>query len=168
MGAIVGKREILEKTSPEKKGKKWEKILIGGGTFSSHPFTVAAGLAVLSHLRDHKEEVYPFLETKGKKVKEGVQRALNSEGLQAIVTGIGSLFQTHFPFQKEVTLDSPHSIHRFTDIEKREVEFRIRMLTKGIHVMHGGGAISMSHSDEDIEKIIEATREVAKEMKEQG
>jgi len=168
VGAIVGKREILEKTSPEKKGKKWEKILIGGGTFSSHPFTVAAGLAVLSHLRDHKEEVYPFLETKGKKVKEGVQRALNSEGLQAIVTGIGSLFQTHFPFQKEVTLDSPHSIHRFTDIEKREVEFRIRMLTKGIHVMHGGGAISMSHSDEDIEKIIEATREVAREMTQQG
>ncbi len=168
VGAIVGKREILEKTSPEKKGKKWEKILIGGGTFSSHPFTVVAGLAVLGYLRDHQEEVYPILEARGSKVREGVQRSLNNEGLQAIVTGIGSLFQTHFPFQKEVTLDSPHSIHRYTDIEKREVEFRIRMLTKGIHVMHGGGAISTAHSDEDIEKIIEATREVAKEMKEQG
>jgi glutamate-1-semialdehyde 2,1-aminomutase len=81
-----------------------------------------------------------------------------------VVTGIGSLFQTHFPFQKGGSLDSPHSISRFTDIEKREIEFRIRMLTKGIHVMHGGGCLSIAHSDEDIEKIIKAARKVAREM----
>jgi len=40
------------------------------------------------------------------------------------------------------------------------------MLTKGIHVMHGGGGLSMAHSDEDIEKIIKATGEVAREMAE--
>ena len=47
VGALVGKREILEKTSPERKGNKWEKIMIGGGTFSSHPLTMAAGFAML-------------------------------------------------------------------------------------------------------------------------
>ena len=166
VGALVGKREILEKTSPELKGNKWERILIGGGTFSSHPFTAAAGLAMLGYLKDHSEEVYPLLEAKGKKVREGVQESFRREGLDAIVTGIGSLFQTHFPFQKGVTLHSPHAIDTFTDIEKREVEFRIRMLTKGIHVMHGGGGLSMAHSDEDIEKIIKATGEVAREMAE--
>ena len=166
VGALVGKREILEKTSPELKGNKWERILIGGGTFSSHPFTAAAGLAMLGHLKDHSEEVYPLLEAKGKKVREGVQESFRREGLDAIVTGIGSLFQTHFPFQKGVTLHSPHAIDTFTDIEKREIEFRIRMLTKGIHVMHGGGGLSMAHSDEDIEKIIKATGEVAREMAE--
>jgi glutamate-1-semialdehyde aminotransferase len=30
--------------------------------------------------------------------------------------------------------------------------------------MHGGGALSIAHSDEDIEKIIGAAREVAREM----
>jgi len=30
--------------------------------------------------------------------------------------------------------------------------------------MHGGGCLSITHSDEDIEKIIKATREVAREM----
>jgi len=164
VGALVGKREILEKTSPEITGNKWEKILIGGGTFSSHPFTVAAGLAMLQYLKDHDEEVYPILEAKGEKVRKGVHEALHREGLDAMVTGIGSLFQTHFPFQKGVTLNSPHSIHRYTDVEKREVEFRIRMLTKGVYMMHGGGSLSLAHSDEDIEKIIEAAREVAKEM----
>lgn len=165
VGALVGKREILEKTSPEKKGNKWERILIGGGTFSSHPLTAAAGLAMLRYLKDQAAEVYPLLETKGEQVRKGVQESLRREAIDAIVTGTGSLFQTHFLTQKGVTLDSPHTIHQFTDIEKREVEFRLRMLTKGVHVMHGGGSISIAHSVEDIEKIIQATREVAKEMK---
>ncbi len=166
VGALVGKREILEKTSPELKRNKWERILIGGGTFSSHPFTATAGLAMLGYLKDHAEEVYPLLESRGKKVREGVQESFRREGLEAIVTGIGSLFQTHFPFQKGRTLNSPHSINTFTDVEKREVEFRIRMLTKGIHVMHGGGGLSIAHSDGDIEKIIKVAGEVAREMTE--
>jgi glutamate-1-semialdehyde 2,1-aminomutase len=164
VGALAGKREILEKTSPEKKSKKWERVLIGGGTFSAHPLTAAAGLAMLCYLKDRRKEVYPLLEKKGEKVRKGVQETLDQEGVGAVVTGIGSLFQTHFPFKKGETLNSPHSINRFTDIEKREIEFRIRMLTKGIHVMHGGGCLSIAHTDEDIEKIIKATRKVAEEM----
>ncbi|NWF93772.1 MAG: aminotransferase class III-fold pyridoxal phosphate-dependent enzyme [Syntrophaceae bacterium] len=164
VGALVGRREILEKTSPERKVDKWERILIGGGTFSSHPFTVAAGLAVLRYLKEEAEQIYPILEARGQKVRERVQESFRREGIEALVTGIGSLFQTHFPSQKGVMLDSPHSIHRLTDVEKREIEFRIRMLTKGVHVMHGGGSLSMAHSDKDIEEIVQATREVAKEM----
>jgi glutamate-1-semialdehyde 2,1-aminomutase len=164
VGALVGKREILEKTSPEKKRNKWEKILIGGGTFSAHPLTAAAGVAMLRYLTDHRQKVYSVLESKGKKIQGGIQEAFDREGVDAVVTGIGSLFQTHFPFQKGKRLNSPHSIHRFTDIEKREIEFRVRMLSKGIHVMHGGGSLTLAHSDEDIGKIIKATREVAKEM----
>ena len=165
IGALVGKKEILEKTSPEKKSAKWERILIGGGTFSAHPLTAAAGLAMLRYLRDRRKEVYPLLESKGEKVRKGVQKVLDQEGLNAVVTGIGSLFQTHFPSEKGVILDSPHSIHRLTDIDKKEIEFRVRMLTKGVHVMHGGGCLSLAHSDEDIEKIIKAARKVAREMK---
>jgi len=164
VGALVGKREILEKTSPEKKRNKWEKILIGGGTFSAHPLTAAAGVAMLRYLKDHRQKVYPILESKGKKIRKGMQEAFHREGVNGVVTGIGSLFQTHFPFQKGERLNSPHSIHRFTDIEKREIEFRVRMLSKGIHVMHGGGSLTLAHSGKDIEKIIRATREVAKEM----
>ncbi len=164
VGALVGKREILEATSPERKGSKSERILIGGGTFSSHPFAAAAGLAVLSHLKDFKEEVYPFLDGKGERIRKGLQEVFNQEGVNAIVTGMGSLFQTHFPFERNEILNSPHSINERTDIEKREVEFRIRMLNHGVHVMHGGGSLSLAHSDEDIERMIEATREVAREM----
>jgi glutamate-1-semialdehyde 2,1-aminomutase len=119
---------------------------------------------MLQYLRGHAEEVYPPLETRGEKVRKGVQESFLREGVDAIVTGIGSLFQTHFPLQKGLTLNSAHLINQLTNVEKREVEFRIRMLTKGVHVMHGGGGLSIAHSDNDIEKIIEAAREVAREM----
>ncbi len=166
VGALVGKREILERSSPEKKRNKWERILIGGGTFSAHPLTAAAGLAMLGYLKVHRKKIYPLLESKGEKVRRRLQEAFDREGLNALVTGIGSLFQTHFPFEKGVTLNSPHSIHRFTDLEKREIEFRVRMLARGVHVMHGGGCLSVAHSDVDIEKVIKAARKIAQEMKE--
>jgi glutamate-1-semialdehyde 2,1-aminomutase len=116
-------------------------------------------------LKDHHKKIYPLLESRGEKVRKGLQEALDREGLNAVVTGTGSLFQTHFPFEKEVTLNSPQSIHGLTDLEKREIEFRVRILAKGIHVMHGGGCLTVAHSDQDIEKIIRAARKVAREMK---
>ena len=166
VGAVAGKKEIMDKTSPERKGSKWDKIMIGGGTFSSHPLTVAAGLAMLHYLKDHQKEIYPSIDSKGEKARQGVQAALRRHGIKAAVTGIGSLFQTHFLHQEGVVLNSPHAISQYTDVEKRENEFRIRMLSKGIHVMHGGGALSITHSDEDIRKIIEAAGEVGREMAE--
>ena len=60
VGALVGKREILEKPPPKKKATSGRRILIGGGTFSAHPLTVAAGLAMLRYLKDHSEEFIPF------------------------------------------------------------------------------------------------------------
>jgi len=164
VGAVAGRREILEKSSPERKGSKWEKIMVGGGTFSSHPLTVAAGLAMLRHLKNHGEKIYPLLDDKGVRVREGVQAALRRSGIKAMVTGIASLFQTHFLRQDEAVLNSPQDISQFTDIDRREVEFRIRMLSRGIHVMHGGGALSIAHSDEDIGKIVKAAEAVGKEM----
>jgi glutamate-1-semialdehyde 2,1-aminomutase len=170
VGVLVGKKELLERTSPGRKVPKQEKILIGGGTFSSHPLTAAAGLAMLCHLKTNADEIYPSLEAKGKRAREGVQKAFDREGIPVAVTGIGSLFQTHFlrEGEKKPALDSPQAVYRFTDVDKREVEFRIRMLTRGVHVIHGGGAISTSHSNEDIDRIIEAAGEAAREMKQEG
>jgi glutamate-1-semialdehyde 2,1-aminomutase len=170
VGVIVGEKDILNQTSPARKVDKREKILIGGGTFSSHPLTAAAGLAMLRHLKEHSEEVYLLLETRGKRVREGLQEMFDRIGINAVITGIGSLFQTHFlrNGKKGVSLDSPQAIYQFTDVDKREVEFRIRMLTHGVHVIHGGGALSVAHSEADIDRIIEAAGEVAKEMKREG
>jgi len=100
VGALVGRKEILEKTSPEMKTKKWERILIGGGTFSAHPLTAAAGVAMLRYLKDHRQEAYPLLESKGEKVRKGVQEALDQEGLKAVVPGSALFSKPTFPLEK--------------------------------------------------------------------
>ena len=164
VGAVVGKKKILEMTAADRKGKKSERTLIGGGTFSAHPCTAAAGLAMIHYLKDHAHEVYPLLEARGEKVRKGIQEAMRRNGIPCLVTGVGSLFQTHFPIKDKVKLNSPQALSEFTDTEKREVEFKVRMLTKGVHVVHGGGAVSLAHSDTDIQKTIEAAGEVAKDM----
>jgi glutamate-1-semialdehyde 2,1-aminomutase len=38
------------------------------------------------------------------------------------------------------------------------------MLNKGVYTMYGGGALSMAHTDEDINNIVYAAEEVAREM----
>jgi glutamate-1-semialdehyde 2,1-aminomutase len=164
VGAVAGRKEILEKSAPDRKVKKDERTLIGGGTFSSHPLTTAAGLAMIHYLKDHADEIYPLLEAKGQRVREGIETAMRWQGVRVAVTGVGSLFQTHFPYEEGASLNSPQALNRLTDIEKREIEFRIRMLNRGVHVVHGGGGLSASHSDGDIERIIAAAGEVAKEM----
>ncbi len=164
VGAVAGRREIIEKSSPDRKVKKSDRILIGGGTFSSHPLTTAAGLAMIQHLKDHADEIYPRLDANGQKVREGIGAAMRREGVRVGVTGVGSLFQTHFPYRDGETLNSAQALNRLTDTDKREMEFRIRMLNKGVHVVHGGGALSFAHSDREIQRIMEAAGAVAKEM----
>lgn len=119
---------------------------------------------MIHSLKDQAHEVYPLLEVKGEKVRKGVQEAVRRNGIPCLVTGVGSLFQTHFPKKDGVTLNSPQALNEFTDIEKREVEFKVRMLSKGIYVVHGGGSLSLAHSDADIQKIIEAAGEAAEDM----
>jgi glutamate-1-semialdehyde 2,1-aminomutase len=55
-------------------------------------------------------------------------------------------------------------LNQLTDTDRREGEFRIQMLNHGVHVVHGGGALSIAHSDREIQHIIEAAGSVAKEM----
>jgi glutamate-1-semialdehyde 2,1-aminomutase len=41
------------------------------------------------------------------------------------------------------------------------------MLNKGVYTVYGGGAVSMSHTDKDIEHIIKAAEASAEEMAQQ-
>jgi len=49
-------------------------------------------------------------------------------------------------------------------MSKREKEFRLRMLNRGLYIMYGGGTVSMAHTEEDLNRIIRAAEEVAEEM----
>jgi glutamate-1-semialdehyde 2,1-aminomutase len=78
--------------------------------------------------------------------------------------GMGSLFTTCFPSSDDLPPRNIEDVETRTDMAKRDREFRLRMLNKGVYTIYGGGAVSMAHTDEDLNGIIRAAEEVAKEM----
>jgi glutamate-1-semialdehyde 2,1-aminomutase len=164
LGLVAGRKEILDLASPTAGLPKGKGVLIGGGTFSCMIPSMIAGRAMLRFLGEHEKEVYPALEKKGQKVREGIEKAFQARGIPARCLGVGSLFTTCFPPSADTPVRNIEDVETKTDMAKREKEFRLRMLNKGVYTMYGGGAVSTAHTDEDLNRIIRAAEDVAQEM----
>ena len=164
LGLVAGRKEILDLASPTTGLPKGKGVLIGGGTFSCMIPSMIAGRTMLRYLEDHEREIYPALEKKGQKVREGIEKAFRSQGIPVRCLGVGSLFTTCFPPSNDVPLHNIEDVETKTDLAKRDKEFRLRMLNGGVYTMYGGGALSMAHTEEDMNRIIRAAEGVAKEM----
>ena len=164
VGAIAGRRRIMDRANPRLYPDKSRRAAVGGGTFSCSPLAMAAGVKMLEYLKEHAASVYPALAAAGERVRHGLERVFARAGVRVLCSGVGSLFMTHFPKQPGLRIDSPYAGNCLTDVEKREKELKGRLLAKGVYVMHGGGAISLAHRDEDLERFLELAEEVAFEM----
>jgi glutamate-1-semialdehyde 2,1-aminomutase len=164
LGLVAGRGEILDLASPTAGLPKGKGVIMGGGTFSCMIPSMIAGRAMLRYLEEHENEVYPALEKKGEKVRTGIEKAFQTRGIPARCLGVGSLFTTCFPPSNEVPIRNIEDVETKTDMVKREKEFRLRMLNKGVFMMYGGGALSMAHTEEDMNRIISAAEEAAREM----
>jgi len=163
IGAVAGKREIMELANPQHSSVKNEKVFIGGGTYSANPLSMLAGKIALTIYRDRKDEIYPVLEQRAEKLRKGMEQAMGDCNINAYAQGISSLFIMLFPYDKDVQINSTLDVFTKTDMFKN-MEFQFRMLNHGIYLVHGAGVLCTEHSDEDIERTIEAATEVAKEM----
>ena len=164
IGIVVGRRDIMDMCDHRARPNKWERVNIGGGTFSGTPIAMIAGLLQVQYLRENAHWIYPKLKEMGERVRTGVEEAFRQNGINARCHGYGSLYQVSFPLEEDEMIRSPRDILDRTDSQKRDVEFKLRMMNEGVFVVKGGGAISTEHSKEDIERIIRATQKVAKEM----
>jgi len=164
IGAVVGREDIMELCSPTANLPESKKTLIGGGTFSCAPLCMVAGTAMLQYLEENAHVIYPSLDAAGTRTRAGIESAFARHGIAARCTGFGSLFMTHFPKVPVEELKDSHTLAVDCDLEKREKELKIRLLNKGVHVMHGGGAISMAHTPSDLKMFVEKMEEVAQDM----
>ncbi len=162
IGAVVGKEDILDLFDPTKVNDKW--VLAGGGSFSANPLSMAAGIRMITYLKENARIIYPRLDRNGERIRREIEKVFNESGILARCTGDGSLFSLQFPFKEGVKLRNPRDIEELTDLERRDKELRLRMLNHGVHIWKGGGTLSTAHSDEDIQTIIEVYHQVAKEM----
>jgi len=165
LGVIAGRGNILSLCDPTIKREKGESVVVGGGTFSCSPLSMIVGYRVVEYLRSHVKEVYARIGQLGQKLREGMADAFRRKGIVGKTTGMGSLCGVYFPYKPETVVKSPTQMYQLTDLDKLDREFRIRMLNHGVFVVHGAGAVSFAHNEEEIERVIAATEEVALEMR---
>src|SRR5664280_2615856 len=144
VGAYGGRRDIMSMVAPA--GPVYQ-----AGTLSGNPLAVAAGLAMLRHLKAHPE-IYTQLETRAAALCAAVPEGIT-------VNRVGSMFTFFF---------NPGPV---TDWESAKVSdtarfgrFFRKMLDRGVYLAPSqfeAAFVSAAHTDEDIAKTIAAAREAA-------
>jgi glutamate-1-semialdehyde 2,1-aminomutase len=171
VAAVVGRQDIMG--GCESGAGFRGRVRFDGGTFSAHSEYMRAGLIMLKHLIRHADTIYPRLARSGEKLREGVERAFAAEGVPAMCTGGGndvipgsSMIMVHFP-TGETVLRSPEDLHdeRRSNVRLREDLLKLALLVHDVNVVHGGGAISSTHSKADLERTIDAYGEAARLFK---
>lgn len=162
IGAVCGLKEVMAYANP--KHPKSERAWIGGGTFSANPLSMTAGLATVKYLAENSGTIYPYLNELGDEVRKGIDRAFAETGIHATTTGIGSLLLTHFPLDGAVPKDA-QAVHRCD--RKLQFQFYFALLAKHkIFFLPGHlGAISYTHTKDDIKALVDASIELAHEAK---
>jgi glutamate-1-semialdehyde 2,1-aminomutase len=142
VGAYGGRKDIMSIVAPS--GPVYQ-----AGTLSGNPLAVAAGLAMLRHLKAHPE-VYGQLETRAAELCGAAPAGVT-------VNRVGSMF-TFFFTEGPVT---DYESAKRSDTARFGRFFRA-MLDRGIYLAPSqfeAAFLSAAHSEEDIRKTVAAARE---------
>jgi glutamate-1-semialdehyde 2,1-aminomutase len=155
VGAYGGRKEIMEQLAPA--GPVYQ-----AGTLSGNPLAMAAGLASLK-IMNETEGFYQILEEKAAKLEKGILENIKKTGTKAMINRVGSLMTLFFTDLSEINSfeDAVKS-----DTEKYAAYFKLAA-ENGIYLAPSQfecAFISAAHTNEDIEKTIEANYEALKKL----
>ena len=162
IGAIGGRADILEISSVQRQVPQWEKIFIGGGTYSANPLSMVAGITTLEILTERKDEIYPVIDARNQRLCEGIQQAFDAVDIPVHITRFGSLMAVHFLKEKGLPIRNAVHVAEYTLSAEKE-EFGARMRNRGIYLLRSS-ALSIEHSDADVDTVISAAKGSAQEM----
>lgn len=147
VGAFGGRADVMEQLAPL--GPVYQ-----AGTLSGNPLAVTAGLAILKLLKDTNP--YEELERRSAKLERGLRDTADEAGIASTINRVGSMLTAFFT-EGPVT-DWPSA--RKSDTDRYASYFRA-MLDEGIYIAPSQfecAFVSVAHTDELIEKTIEAAR----------
>ena len=160
IGIVCGKNEILSLSNPIDKNNKDSICSIGGGTFSSNPVTMTAGLNTLKFLQNNKEIVYSKINELGAYTRKELQRIFDENNIDVKITGIGSLFNIHFLNDDVREINNANDV-ALADKEKLwKYHFALISNYKIFFLPFKMGAISYQHSKFDIDKLLNSTKSI--------
>ena len=140
VGAYGGRKDIMSKVAPA--GPVYQ-----AGTLSGNPLAVAAGLAMLRHLKAHPE-IYDHLEARAARLGAAAPAGIT-------VNRVGSMFTFFFTDRPVTDYDSA----KRSDTARFGRFFRA-MLERGVYLAPSqfeAAFVSAAHTEEDIERTIAAS-----------
>ncbi|WP_163537917.1 glutamate-1-semialdehyde 2,1-aminomutase [Gracilibacillus sp. YIM 98692] len=153
VGAYGGKREIMENVAPT--GDIYQ-----AGTLSGNPLAMTAGLETLKQMT---KEAYQEINEKVDRLVEGYQMAAEKHQVSIQINRAGSMVGIFFADQPVINYDSASS----SNVEAFAAYYR-SMIEEGIFLppsQFEGLFLSTSHTDEDIEKTIQAADKAFSKLK---
>jgi glutamate-1-semialdehyde 2,1-aminomutase len=155
-----GREEVMSLAAPGASGGRW----VGGGTFSDHPLSMAAGVATLDVLLSIKDE-YATLNSTGDRFRKRVNDMFEQDKVSALATGFGSIAFIHWLKHEAPGLPlTGRKIGEAIDYDGLEL-FQGLLLEQGVLGYHGLGALSFVHPKKDLDNTLSAISVVAKQMK---
>jgi glutamate-1-semialdehyde 2,1-aminomutase len=150
VGAYGGPIEIMDLVAPL--GPMYQ-----AGTLSGNPLAMAAGLATLRYLRDHKEMIYRRLDKLGAELAVGVAAAAKDAGVPICYNRVGSMFTWFF---------TPGPVTDWNSAAKSDTEAFARffraMLDHGVYLppsQFEAAFVSAAHTDEDVRRTIAVAKQ---------
>lgn len=159
LGVIGGKAAIMDLFDAKDPAKR---VLIAG-TYNAHPLPTAAAIAAIERLRRDGGEVYRRLEAMGGRMQEGLEAVFRDAGRTAVVSRIGSAFCVYFMDHVPVDWHDLATHHDF-ELDRRT---RRALIDRGVYhfpLPCKQGSISAAHTEEDLARTLEVTREAVRAM----
>ena len=153
LGAFAGKREIMQHVLPA--GKVYQ-----AGTLSGNPIATAAGIAMLTALRDHPP--YQRLEMISQRLETGLADAASEAQVDFSINRVGSMMTLFFNNQPVTDWQSASQC----DTEKFAKYFW-GLIEQGVYMpcsQFEALFVSNAHTDADIDKTIEAAKAVLTQL----
>ena len=154
VGAYGGSEYLMRHMAPD--GPVYQ-----AGTLSGNPLATAAGIATLTHLREHPE-VYEHIERLGEMMDRGWNALARDEGYPLTWNRVGSMGSVFFTTQPVVDWNSAAAANRdaFT-------QYFWGMLERGIYLAPSPFEVlflSAAHTEADIDRTLDAARDVLAEV----
>jgi glutamate-1-semialdehyde 2,1-aminomutase len=150
VGAYGGPSKIMDLVAPL--GAMYQ-----AGTLSGNPLAMAAGLATVEYLREHKKEIYPRLERLSGELVTGVAAEAKRAGIPMSYNRVGSMFTWFF---------APGPITNWDSASKADTEafgrFFRSMLDAGLYLppsQFEAAFLGAAHTEEDVRQTVAAARQ---------
>jgi len=163
LGVVAGRKEIMDRVDggasfgkPE--GRSIVHSTYTAGTYCKHPLAIAASRAVVDQLLRAGPALQEDLNRRSDVFAQELNRRMVQIGAPIAVHNFGSFFR----FAENGNLSFVY--------QPLEMDlFNASMIAKGIYIVEGGTAfLSTAHTDDDVERIIDAAESTALELVDSG